>query len=706
MAFTSQPLHADAEVVRRAVALIEADGLGPAGGAHGRATAETLAGIAPDPDALAAALLLPALEDGCLDLGTIEKRVGTETARLVASAARIAVLKDYRPLGHDRGETRRLRDMLLAIVEDPRGLLIRLADQLVRLRAASTLDTAIRRRLGEDTLAVFAPLAGRLGVWQLKWQLEDASLRYVEPAGFDQISNALKHPHPERERYIVRIVADLRRELSVAGIPAEVTGRSKHVYSIWNKMRHKGIGFDQVYDLLAVRILVNQIADCYAALGQVHGLWRQVPEEFDDYIAKPKANGYRSLHTAVLGPDDQFMEVQVRTHAMHRDAELGVAAHWRYKEGGGAGGDWVTWLKGFLAVDGTDDSDSGAGTIAPEGIIEHLRTEALKAHVYVLTPKGRVIELPHGATALDFAYAVHTEVGHRCRGAKADGAMVPLAEPLQSGQVIEVMTARHGTPSRDWLNPARGFLKTAAARAKVRHWFKVRDHDRHLSVGRAILERERRRLGLAEIDMAATARHFGLKTPHDLLAALGRGDLSPGQIEQWLGRPASPPAASLSSPSLERLRAAPAMPIEVLGINNLLTRFAGCCKPVPDDPIRGYITQGQGIAIHRRECANLGRIAEARPDRLIDVAWGLHRGRCYRAEIVVDADDRRGLLRDVSDAVTGEHIDILAVNSLSDRSTETARMTFVVEIERAEQLDRAIRRITSVPAVLRASRKR
>ena len=323
MAFTSQPLHADAEVVRRAAALIESYGLGPAGGAHGSAVAETLAGIAPDPEALAAALLLPALEDGCLDLGTIEKRVGTETARLVASAARIAVLKDYRPLGRERGATRRLRDMLLAIVEDPRGLLIRLADQLVRLRTASTLDTATRRRLGEDTLAVFAPLAGRLGVWQLKWQLEDASLRYVEPAGFDQISNALKRPHPERERYIARIVADLRRELSVAGIPAEVTGRSKHVYSIWSKMRHKGIGLDKVYDLLAVRILVNQIADCYAALGQVHGLWRQVPKEFDDYIAKPKANGYRSLHTAVLGPDDQVMEVQFRTHAMHRDAEWG-----------------------------------------------------------------------------------------------------------------------------------------------------------------------------------------------------------------------------------------------------------------------------------------------------------------------------------------------------------------------------------------------
>jgi GTP pyrophosphokinase len=690
----------DAEVVQKATALIEPHGLSPAGGAHGRAVAEILAGIAPDPEALAAGLLLPAFEDGCLDLGTIEKRIGTETARLVASAARIAVLKEY-----ERGETRRLRDLLLAITEDPRGLLIRLADQLVRLRAASTLDTASRRRLGEDTLAVFAPLAGRLGVWQLKWQLEDASLRYVEPAGFEQISNALKRPHPERERYIARVVADLRRDLSVAGIPAEITGRSKHVYSIWNKMRHKEIGFDQVYDLLAVRILVNQIADCYAALGQVHGLWRQIPGEFDDYIAKPKSNGYRSLHTAVLGPDDQVMEVQIRTHAMHRDAELGIAAHWRYKEGGGAGGDWITWLKGFLAADGTDGSDSGAGT-TEGGILEHVRTEALKAHVYVLTPKGRVIELPHGATALDFAYAVHTEVGHRCRGAKADGTMLPLAAPLKSGQVIEVMTARHGMPSRDWLNPTHGFLKTRAARAKVRHWFKVRDRDRSLAEGRALLERERRRLGLAEIDMAATARHFGFKTPHDLLAALGGGDLSTGQIEQWLRRPAPPPAASLSSPSLERLRPAPAMPVEVFGINNLLTRLAGCCKPVPDDPIRGYITQGQGIAIHRRECASLGRLAEARPNRLIDVAWGLNRGRCYRAEIVVDADDRRGLLRDVSDAVTGEHIDILAVNSLSDRSTETARMTFVVEIESAEQLDRAIGRITSVPAVLRASRKR
>ncbi|MGH8563539.1 MAG: RelA/SpoT family protein [Gammaproteobacteria bacterium] len=700
MSLPSRPLHADAEVVRRAAALIEVHGLDPDGGAHGRAVAETLAGIAPDPEALAAALLLPTLEDRRLDVTTIEKGVGAETARLVASAARIAVLKGYRPLGHERGETRRLRDMLLAIVEDPRGLLIRLADQLVRLSTASILDTATRRRLGEDTLALFAPLAGRLGVWQLKWQLEDASLRYVEPAGFEQISKALEHSRPEREGYIGRVITELRRELSMVGIPAEVTGRSKHVYSIWDKVRHKGIGFDQVYDLLAVRILVNKIADCYAALGQVHGLWRQVPEEFDDYIAKPKANGYRSLHTAVLGPDDQVMEVQVRTHAMHRDAELGVAAHWRYKEGGGRG-DWVAWLKGFLAADGIS-SDSGAGT-TDGGILEHVRTEALKAYVYVLTPKGRVIELPRGATALDFAYAVHTEVGHRCRGAKADGTMVPLAEPLQSGQVIEVMSARQGTPSRDWLNPARGFLKTTGARAKVRHWFKVRDHDRHLAEGRALLERERRRLGLAEIDIATTARHFGFKTPHDLLPALGSGDLSPGQIEQWLGRPAPSPAAS---PSLERLRPAPAMPIEVFGINNLLTRFAGCCKLVPDDPIRGYITQGQGIAIHRRECANLGRLAEARPDRLIDVAWGLRRGRCYRAEILVDADDRRGLLRDVSDAVTGEHIDILAVNTLSDQSTETARMTFVVEIESAEQLDRAIRRIASVPAVLRASRKR
>jgi len=308
MAFTSQLLHADAEVMRKAAALIETHDLDPAGVAHGRAVAETLAGIAPDPEALAAALLLPALEDGCLDLGTIEKRVGTETARLVASAARIAVLKDYRPLGHDRGETRRLRDMLLAIVEDPRALLIRLADQLVRLRAASSLDPASRRALGEETLAVFAPLAGRLGVWQIKWQLEDASLRYVEPAGFEQISTALKRSRPERERYIARVVADLRRELSVAGIPAEVTGRSKHLYSIWSKMRRKGIAFDQVYDLLAVRILVNQLADCYAALGQVHGLWRQVPEEFNDYIAKPKVNGYLSLHTTVLWSEHQRVE--------------------------------------------------------------------------------------------------------------------------------------------------------------------------------------------------------------------------------------------------------------------------------------------------------------------------------------------------------------------------------------------------------------
>lgn len=669
--------------------------------ARGQAVVAIVGELGLGSEAMAAGLLLAFVEAGLLDPLAVERSLGLRIAHLIQAARHIAILKEYRKATPPGAQADKLRNMLLTVVEDPRVVVIRLADQLYQLRTAKQLPPEMRRSLGQETLEIFAPLAGRLGIWQFKWELEDLAFRYLEPETYQRIALLLEQRRAAREGYIKSVVARLDEELHRAGIEGQISGRPKHIYSIYTKMKNKHMDFHQIFDVLAVRILVHQVADCYAALGLAHSLWQQLPEEFDDYIAKPKANQYQSLHTAVIGPEGQTLEVQIRTLAMHRHAELGVAAHWRYKEKAREAGleQRIVWLRGFLE---RRDEEREEAT----DLIERFKAEAFLNYIYVLTPQGQVIDLPVGSTPLDFAYAVHTEIGHHCRGAKVDGLMVPLTQRLQNGQQVEILTTRGGTPSRDWLNPNMGYLQSPSARAKVRRWFKQQDHEQHIAQGRAILERERRRLGVTESNLGRLAKQFGYKQPDDLFAALGHAQISLNQLDHALREPRPPqpinlPASGLplKSPALTRGE------VHVLGVSNLLIRMAGCCKPMPNEPITGYVTQGQGIAIHRQDCYNFRQLARERPERLIDVAWGTATAQTYPVDILVEAHDRRGLLRDVSEAVTGEQVNILAVNTLSDRATQTARMCLTLEIGNAEQLDRVLKHLLRVSGVVQARRK-
>ena len=582
--------------------------------ARGTEAAELLGKLRMDAETLAAALLLRCVDEGALETAAIEKSVGGEVARLTQGARRIASLKDLRKTASETLQANRLRQMLLTIAEDPRVVLVSLAHQLCALRAATDALEETRRAVGQETLELFAPLANRLGVWQLKQELEDLAFRYLEPDTYQRIAGGLDQRHADRERYIAQVVRRLREECHRAGISAEISGRPKHVYSVWNKMRQKGLDLSQVFDVLGFRILVHDVSDCYAALGVVHSLWEPILDAFDDYIAKPKPNGYQSLHSAVTDAEAVTMEVQIRTFAMHRHADLGVAAHWQYKEGLQRR---IAWSRGFL--------ESGESTPRGVDLIERFKQAAFHDRIYVLTPRAHIIDLPAGATPLDFAYAVHTEVGHRCRGAKVDGVMVSLTKTLASGQQIEILTAREGRPSRDWLNPNLGYLKTASARAKVRRWLKQQDHELHVAQGRALLEREHRRSGLSEINIAELTKRFKMRRAEDLLAALGCGDISTAQLSHALGTQLPvPPPVTTASWSATSSRGS----LLVHGTSNVLTKMAGCCRPVPGEPIGGYVTaQGGGISIHRRDCPNLKELAALRPHKLVEVAWGETTGR-------------------------------------------------------------------------------
>jgi len=585
---------------------------------RGKEAAELLGKLGMDVESRAVALLLPSIEAGVLDTAAIKKWVGIDLARLIESARRIAVLKDQSKTPTETVQANRLRQMLLTIAEDPRAVLVSLAHQLCILRAATDAPEQTQRALGQETLDVFAPLANRLGIWQLKQDLEDLAFRYLEPANYRRIAGWLDQRHNDRERYIAQVIDRLCEEFHRAGIKAEISGRPKHIYGVWSKMRRKDLDVNKIFDVLGFRILVNEVSDCYAALGLVHGLWEPILDEFDDYIAKPKLNGYQSLHSAVVGPEGATIEVQIRTFTMHRHADLGVAAHWQYKEGLPRR---IAWSRGFL--------ESMAITPRGADLIERFKQVAFHDQIYVLTPQGHIIDLPAGATPLDFAYAVHTEVGHRCRGAKVDGVMVSLTQRLASGQQVEILTARDGHPSRDWLNPKFGYLKTALARRKVRQWFKQQDHELHVAQGRTVLEREHRRLGLSEINIAELTKRFKMRRAEDLLAALGSGNISTVQLGHALGTQL-PPQPPETAPPETVTPPHPPGTLLVDGTSNVLTKIAGCCKPAPGELIGGYITtQGRGVSIHRHDCPNLKLIAALRPHKRVEVAWGEKSGESH-----------------------------------------------------------------------------
>ncbi len=672
---------------------------------HVLAVAGILAQLRLDQDTIAAAILHDVVEDTGITFADIEREFGRPAAALVDGVTKMQVIQDRRGVvekgGLERAEAESLRKMLLAMVEDVRVVLIKLADRLHNMRTLACLPEERRRQIARETLDIFAPLANRLGIWQLKWELEDLALRYLDPERYQQIVDYLAERRVDRERYIAQFVAQLRAELVKAGVAAEVSGRPKHIYSIWRKMRRKGLDFHQIFDVRAVRVLVKGVPDCYAALGVVHMLWQFIPGEFDDYIATPKENNYRSIHTAVIGPEGKTVEVQIRTQDMHQQAELGVAAHWRYKEGvrRDAGFEQkIAWLRSLL--EWKDEVADAAD------FVDQFKSEVFEDRVYLFTPKGNVIDLPMGATPLDFAYTIHTEVGHRCRGAKVNGHIVPLTYKLKTGEQVEVLTIKKGGPSRDWLNPHLGYLHTSKARTKVQYWFKQQNYENNAAAGRAILERELHRLGLADVNYDRLAQKLGVGKVDDFLASIGRGDTRTAQIVSAVQELLEPREREVKI-FAPRGVAAPARgaSIQIQGVGNLMTHMARCCRPVPGDPIVGYITRGRGVTIHRRDCANALRSRNDAHERLVEVDWGTETTNTYPVDIQISAFDRQGLLRDITALLANEKINVIAVNTLSDKLQHIARMTLTVEIPDSHKLSQVLAQISQLPNVLEVRRR-
>jgi len=667
--------------------------------AHAAAVASIVGGLKLDRDTLVAALLhdLPWFEG--FDADDVARQFGQDVATLVDGTARMAVVSDLhrdpnRSGGGDRVEA--LRKMLLAMARDIRVVFIVLAERLHDMRALKTLGEAECRAIARETQDLHAPLANRLGIWQIKWELEDLGFRYLEPVNYKRIAKLLAEKRVERERYVAEARDQLADDLSQAGVEADVAGRPKHIYSIWRKMQRKGLNFRELFDLRAVRVLVDDVAQCYAVLGVIHARWQPIPNEFDDYIATPKDNDYRSLHTAVVGPQGKNVEIQIRTREMHQQAELGVAAHWRYKEGVGADPSFdekVAWLRQLLDAPADEDGE--------DDLIDRFKAEVFEDRVYVITPQGDVIDLPRGATPLDFAYQVHTDIGHRCRGAKINGRIVPLTTELTNGDQVEVLTAREPGPSRDWLNPARGYLRTPRARAKARAWFKQQDFEKNAGEGRQILDRELHRLGLTGMKLDNVARRGGYEHIDRFLAAIGRGDISGGQIAGMLSDQLLPDTGDDQDtlPIRESQQARQSGgddDVTIYGVGNLLTRMAGCCQPAPGDPIIGFITQGKGVTVHREDCEKVQRFEEAGDERLIDVSWANAQRHRYTVAIQVEAFDRQGLMKDIAGVLTQERINVTATNTRADPADQLARMTLTLEVQDVAQMSRVTDRVAAL----------
>ena len=592
-----------------------------------------------------------------------------------------------------------LRKMLLAVVSDVRLVLVRIAEQLFRLREARNSPTATQQALAVETREIYAALASRLGVWQLKWELEDYAFRYADPDAYLGIAKALNEKRTERESFIEAVKSLLQTELQSNGIDGEISGRPKHIYSIFRKMQRKDRGLDALYDIRAVRILVNDVTDCYAALGIVHNLWSYIPGEFDDYIANPKENDYQSLHTAVIGPDGKIVEIQIRSHEMHNHAELGVAAHWRYKEGGSSApaafDQKISFLRQLL-----EPADDGAD------LLDQIRDDFFEDRVYAVSPKGDVVELPARATPLDFAYHVHTQVGHRCRGAKINGRIVPLTHQVENGDQIEIITGSQAHPSRDWLSPKLGYLAGARARAKVRNWFRLQDRDQHLRQGREILDRELARLSEKDVPTDDIAKRLKQKDTEALCVSLGAGDLTSAAIATALQhlRGTDVPAIK-SRRQTKRNKSQPDSSVAVTGVGDLLCNFARCCRPVPPEAIVGYITQGRGVSIHRQDCGNFLSLNQRSPERVLETSWGESDTGSYPVDLTLHAFDRSGLIRDVTSVLADEDANVLNLQSHTDKESMQVIMGLSLEIKDLPTLSTAITRLEQLPNVVSVRRK-
>ncbi|MDM8546910.1 bifunctional (p)ppGpp synthetase/guanosine-3',5'-bis(diphosphate) 3'-pyrophosphohydrolase [Candidatus Venteria ishoeyi] len=663
-----------------------------------------------DTPTLIASLLFQAVDSEQCKQSQIKQYANNESLQLINALAKLKRIDSLHDAVRTENEKihaqqlENLRRLMITLTEDLRVLLILLAERLIQMRTLRELPQAQQQQLAQETLDLFSPLANRLGIGRIKWELEDLALRALKPTDYLQIANALNSRRQEREHYLQDIMARLQTLLSKANTQAEINGRPKHIYSIWKKMQRKQVAFSEIFDALAVRVLVDSVADCYTVLGLVHSLWTPIASEFDDYIAAPKSNGYRSLHTAVIGNEGKQFEVQIRTHEMHQMSELGVASHWRYKEGGKqdtAFEQKIANLRQFLESGGKAEQNDA-------------EDEPDQARIYVLTPEGHVVELPAGATPLDFAYAIHTGLGHRCRGAKVNDRIVPLSQSLHNSDKVEVLADRQEHPRREWLNPHNNYLKTSRARAKVRHWLNQQSSEQHAQEGRTLLDHELRRLNLKDIPLDDLVKRYHCNDQAHLFARIGRGDVRMGQIANILQQyilPADKATGSQTSESGERTSApesaqAPTSHpgISSQGVDGLLTHTAKCCHPLPGDEVIGYITRERGIAVHRRDCSNAQKWQEQGHERLIEVDWGASSKHRYKVSIFIRAYDRDRLLKDVSDTLTALHISVNAIQSSIDKHSHIAHMQISIKIHDIEQLSQVLQHLEELPNVIEATR--
>lgn len=682
---------------------------------HPIAVAQILVELGVDPIGVAAGLLHDVAEDSEYDIDYITTHFGAEIAALVDGVTK---LKRINEMGSARAgianhKAESLRKMFIAMVDDVRVVIIKLADRLHNMRTLAGQKEHKRRRIARETLEIFAPLANRLGIWPLKSELEDLSFRYLEPATYKDLMKAVFQKQPEREKLMIVTKAELERELNKAGIPAEVSHRPKHIYSIYRKMKRKNVSFDQIYDVLALRVLVDSEAQCYTALGVVHSIWRPIPGEFDDYIANPKNNLYRSLHTSVLSHrSGRPMEIQIRTREMHREAEFGIAAHWQYKEGGVSADAYMNnkinvmrhWMRQVMEWR-NEVTDA-------EEFLDGMKSDMFNEHVFVFTPQGDIIDLPFGSTPIDFAYAIHTELGHRCRGASVNGKLVPLDYKLQNSDQVEIISAKRGGPSRDWLNPNLEYVATQRARSKIRAWLRKQNRDENIQRGRQTLERELRRLS-STMAFDELAKLFNFDKVDDFLAAIGFGDINSQHIAAKLLDQENKerrnafnfenlyPAHGASS-TIERMQGEG---LRVQGVEGLLTNLGRCCNPVPGDAIVGYVTRGRGVTIHRANCPNvMAAVRKGTDARLVDVSWAARPDKTYPVKIQVSAYDRYGLVRDIAGLVADEHVSMKSVEALTGQKNNMAIVTAMLEIEDASQLMRILTKIDRLSNVVEARR--
>lgn len=677
---------------------------------QGLAMADVLADLEVGQDTLAAAILFESVHYAELSVDDIEEQLGKEVARLVCGVDRMNALSSFQVLTEKSSQNKQqldnIRKMLLAMVDDVRVVLIKLAERLCVIRAANHMPEKQRTHLAMEIMEIYAPLANRLGIGAIKWEMEDLAFRYLHPKEYKAIASGLKSKRLERDRYVDWLVKELNIQLASLNIEhSAVYGRSKHIHSIYRKMIRKNVSLQEIYDATAVRVLVETTEQCYEVLACVHALWKQIPGEFDDYIANTKPNGYQSLHTAVEGPEGQIFEVQIRTFQMHEQAEMGVAAHWKYKEAPGqlvqeSHERKIEWLREVLAWH--------REMAVSQGISKSIEAEFLDDRVYVFTPDGDILDLPQGVTPLDFAYQVHSDIGHRCRGAKVNGQIVPLTYLLKTGDKVEILTGKALRPSRDWINPHLGYLKTPRAKAKVLHWFKMQDYEEHRLAGQEILAKEMKALGIRAERLNEVLPAFNLKHLDDLRAALGRADLKLSQIIARL----KPAAAMLPEPSVERMIKLPPKrrdlasdDLQVEGVGNLRTHMARCCQPVPGDPVLGYVTVGRGVSVHRQDCVNVLHAGEKQKQRFLEVTWGSATSERYAVNLLIRAFDRQGLLRDITALLANEKAYLFALQTQLHKKENMTHLTLTVEVASLSDLSRLLAKLEQIPNVLEAHRQ-